>query len=458
MDYVNSIMEKIHQENKLCLVMGDFNIDLLKIESHSGSDDFLDMIGSYFFQPYILQPTRVRDHSATLIDNIFFNSIEHYVISGNLTYSLSDHLPNFIIIKKIPVLPRNVRIYRRDYSNFNKAALINDIEMLDWQLLLGTTSDPSIIFDRFYSSILEVIDQHIPIKQMSRKELKLKSKPWITSAIKKSILVKNKLHKNFLKTKSAYYFSKFKYYRNKLNHLLKIQKRKYYNEYFIKNLSDSKRVWKGIKQIIHVKPQTDQSIIKLIDNGREITENDSIANTFNKYFCKIGEELATQVPKIQTSPFSFLSNKTYNSLSISPVTAGEIEIEIANLNSSKAVGPFSIPLHVLKLLKGVLSKPLEILFNASFTTGIVPNKFKLGNIIPVYKSGSRNNIISNYRPISMLSVFNKLLEKLMCKRLVSYIDSNNIFSETQFGFRSNHSTDHTILSTVDKIQKAIDER
>ena len=100
--------------------------------------------------------------------------------------------------------------------------------MLDWQFLFGTTSDPSIIFDRFYSSILEVIDQHIQIKQMSRKELKLRCKPWITSAIKKSILVKNKLHKKFLKTKSAYYFSKFKYYRNKLNHLLKIQKRKYY--------------------------------------------------------------------------------------------------------------------------------------------------------------------------------------------------------------------------------------
>ena len=93
--------------------------------------------------------------------------------------------------------------------------------MFDWQLLFGTTSDPSIIFDRFYSSISEVTDQHIPIKQMSRKELKLRSKPWITSAIKKSILVKNKLHKKFLKTKSAYYYSKFKYYRNKLNHLLK---------------------------------------------------------------------------------------------------------------------------------------------------------------------------------------------------------------------------------------------
>jgi hypothetical protein len=74
-----------------------------------------------------LQPTRVTDHSATLIDNIFFNSVEHYVISGNLTYDLTDHLPNFIIINKLSALPKNIRIYKRDYSNFNKETLINDI-------------------------------------------------------------------------------------------------------------------------------------------------------------------------------------------------------------------------------------------------------------------------------------------------------------------------------------------
>ena len=161
---------------------------------------------------------------------------------------MTDHLPNFIIINKLSALPKNIRIYKRDYSHFNKETLINNIQMIDWHLLFGTASDPSIS---------EVIDKHIPVKQICRKELKLRSKPWITIGIKKSILVKNKLHKKFLKTKSAYYCSKFKYYRNKLNHLLRIQKRKYYNEYFIDNLNNTKRVWKGIKQIIHFKPKTD---------------------------------------------------------------------------------------------------------------------------------------------------------------------------------------------------------
>jgi hypothetical protein len=60
----------------------------------------MNILGTYFFQSYILQPTRITHNSETLIDNIFLNSIEHFTISGNLVYDLTDHLPNFLIIKK----------------------------------------------------------------------------------------------------------------------------------------------------------------------------------------------------------------------------------------------------------------------------------------------------------------------------------------------------------------------
>ena len=90
--------------------------------------------------------------------------------------------------------------------------------------------------------------------------------------------------------------------------------------------NDGKRVWKGIKQIIHFKPKTDQSVTELIDNGREITETDNIANTFNEYFSKLANDLAAQIPEVQTSPFSYLSNHSFYSFFISSVTAGEIEM------------------------------------------------------------------------------------------------------------------------------------
>ena len=84
MDYISSTIESINQENKFCIFMGDFNIDLLKIDTHADSKFFINSSGSCFFKPQIFQPTRITDHSATLIDNIFLNSIEHFIIRGNL--------------------------------------------------------------------------------------------------------------------------------------------------------------------------------------------------------------------------------------------------------------------------------------------------------------------------------------------------------------------------------------
>ena len=104
----------------------------------------------------------------------------------------------------------------------------------------------------------------------------------------------------------------------------------------------------------------------------------------------------------------------------------------------------------------MIAKPLETLFNILFITGIVPNSFKVAEVIPVYKKGSQTNLC-NYRPISLLSIFNKLLEKLMFKRLIDFLEKNNMFYDRQFGFRAKHSTDHAILSIIDKIQRAIDK-
>jgi hypothetical protein len=121
------------------------------------------------------------------------------------------------------------------------------------------------------------------------------------------------------------------------------------------------------------------------------------------------------------------------------------------------VGPNSIPIKVLKLLQHVLSKPLDILFNASFATGIEPQSFKIARIIPVFKKGDYRSL-NNYRSISLLSIFNKLLEQLMYTRLFNFLEQNCILYNKQFGFRSQHSTEHAILTITDKIQNAIENR
>ena len=183
----------------------------------------MNTLGTFFFQPYILQPTRVTDQSATLIDNIFFNSLKHFAIGGNIIYDLTDHLPTFLIINKFSSLPTSVKIFRRDYSKLDECALLNEIQSFDWEEVFSSnTRNPTSLFDLFYNKISEIADKHIPIKQLSKRELKIQSKPWITAAIRTSIQVKNKLYKKYIKTKSPFYYSRFKFYRNKVNHLMRI--------------------------------------------------------------------------------------------------------------------------------------------------------------------------------------------------------------------------------------------
>ena len=78
--------------------MANFNLYLLNSDSHSGTEEFLNTLGSYFFNPHILQPTSITHHSATLIDNVFINSITRHTISGNVVYDLTDHLPIFSLL------------------------------------------------------------------------------------------------------------------------------------------------------------------------------------------------------------------------------------------------------------------------------------------------------------------------------------------------------------------------
>ena len=111
----------------------------------------------------------------------------------------------------------------------------------------------------------------------------------------------------------------------------------------------------------------------------------------------------------------------------------EIQDTILSVQAGKASGPFCIPFSLLKSLNSIIAKPLEILYNLSFSSGTVADSFKMARVIPVYKSGPTSSF-SNYRPISFLSIFNQILEKLLYNRLYKYLEKYNIIYSGQFGF------------------------
>ena len=145
-------LQKPSNENKQCILMGDFNIGLLKCHSNNDSNSFYNILASNVFTPYVLQPTRL--HPKSLIDNLFLNSHEYNSYSGNLLIEISDHLIQFLIlegfIKERSILMLN--IFKRDYSNFNENEFKEAIDRLDWVSIVDfNQKDPNCSLNNFYN-------------------------------------------------------------------------------------------------------------------------------------------------------------------------------------------------------------------------------------------------------------------------------------------------------------------
>ena len=145
------------------------------------------------------------------------------------------------------------------------------------------------------------------------------------------------------------------------------------------------------------------------------------------------------------------------SLSDSPVTATEI-IEATNLlQGKKTLGLFGIPVWLTQKIITNISAPLKHIFATSFSLGIVPSQFKIAKVVPVFKSGNKESM-DNYPPISLLSCFSKIIEKIVGSRLTAFLDTNNLISKAQYGFRKKHSTIHPLIHFIDHVSTALDKK
>ena len=186
-----------------------------------------------------------------------------------------------------------------------------------------------------------------------------------------------------------------------------------------------------------------------------IEDSEEIANKFNDYFINIRPNLAKKIKYKDNDTFEKCLTGSYQSrLFLNAITPNELELELDNIKANKSPGYDSISAKIIKITAKDIFKPLAHIFNLSFSSGTIPEKIAL--ITLIFKNNEENKF-ENYRPISVLTCFSKLLEKLMAKRLIKFIEKNNILSKHQYGFRQNRSTEHAIIDFVDKITAAIDQ-
>ena len=132
-------------------------------------------------------------------------------------------------------------------------------------------------------------------------------------------------------------------------------------------------------------------------------------------------------------------------------------LEIINHLETKSSGPASIPIKLLKIIPDLIIIPLTKIINTSFSTGEYPNKLKIVKVIPIHKGDSKTDV-NNYRPISLLSIFDKIIENLIHIRLYQFLENNKILYNNQYGFRKNSSTTHALLKITEQIRESIENK
>ena len=450
-DQLTCILNKIKPANNKIYLVGDYNINLLNTDAHIPTSDFIELMYSSTLFPLICKPTRVQNNSATLIDNIFNNIKDNIsTFNGILVSDISDHYPIFHIDYSSHVNTVEQHSFKRIFTKSSIDKFSNEMQTFDWSDVMNCNNAQNA-FTKFHTSTCATFEKHFPIKKITRTYKNKKA--WLTLGIKHSIKVKNKLFLKYKKDSSQENASKYKGYRNKLNTIVRKAERSHYEMVFEKYKSNLKKTWSVIKDVINKKKSNGYP--RFFKINEQMCENkDVIAHSFNQYFANIGHNLAALIPPSTIDPVSYISQTIDETLYLNPVTEDELKKLICNIKKSGS-GWDNIGGNVIKQTHVSFITPLTHVFNLSISQGIFPSELKVAKVIPLYKTGD-NTLFVNYRPISILSIFSKYLEKLMFTRLIQFIEKHKIFHSMQFGFRKEHSTGLALTILVDRITEALD--
>ena len=447
---LNGILEPLRSTHKLIL-LGDYNIDLTK--SDTNKTNFELCLQTNYLVPTIFSPTRVVKKiidgqerlSSTLIDNIFINhNTEHK--SGLIETNFSDHYSVFLTIPSITI-PSQQGTSTIQYRN------INELNIRKFNHLLNSHNIKDVLnnqhaqsaYEHFYNVFDQAYNLSFPIKtkQVTTKDMQ---KPWINDTLIEKIKIRDSRKKQYIKGRAdkAFYTS----YHNKLTTELRIAKSNYFHEQFDLHANNIRKTWGVINSAIRSKKV--KSIISLTDSeGLEINES-HIPNEFIEHYTTNIQDLISNIPSTPKTASSYLKSRVEPNFFLYPIPQNEIYTIIEGLkdNGSKVN---SVATSVLLGSRHIISPILAHLLTLFVQQGYFPDNLKLGCITPIFKNGDRDKV-NNYRPICTLSPLSKIFEKVINNRMVEFIEHNQIFSDTQFGFRKNMGTEDALMNYTDHIQ------
>ena len=340
--------------------MGDYNVNTLRnIPINRNTDEFNDMMTEHHFYPMVNKPTRVTDNTASIVDNIYSDSMIAAKI-GILSCDISDHFPIFCIFNNLSIKTEKPTITKRKLNKTNMKKLNEALKAVNWQFL--DDFDTQTAFTMFQGVIDQLFDKICP-KQSFTMTYGNKL-PWLTDARKKSIKDKNRLHVESKCNPNDHQLKRqYKNKRNQVTSDLRNAEIKYFSKEIDVNISDTNKTWQILRQIIGIGKSKVSNSHNFCINGNSVNNSLEIANAFNDFFTTIGPLLANKIPTSTINPLSYVKNVP-NSIVIEEVSEREVSDIIKSLSNSSA-GWDGFPISIAKQCSKNFVKPLTALINSS---------------------------------------------------------------------------------------------
>ena len=427
---------------KPCVLIGDFNCSDISWErSHSGGTSryFFEAVQDNFFTQHVSFPTHVSGNTPDLVLSSNPNLIIDVTNHGTL--GSSDHC--MIMVDVVGQLISNESSERvPDWKNADIAGMVNALSTINWE-------DQFINLDaeQKWKKFKEVIDQvqheHVPLKKRRAQNRPL----WMNHNIIRTIRRKRRLWKTYSKSKDHDEYVAYKSVEKAVQKSVRNAKRNFERKLAKKAKKNPKEFYSYIKS----KSANRESVGPLKEGDDILTDDAKMAEKLNVFFSSVfTDEDLNQLP----SPIpTYFGSSPLIDIQISPEATKD---KLDNLRTTSAPGPDKLFPRLLKDLSNVIMLPLAMIYNASFQEGLVPQDWRIANVTPIFKKGSKSDA-GNYRPVSLTSVICKVMESILKDALMNHITTNHILNDSQHGFMSGKSCLTNLLEYLETLTKLIDE-
>ena len=450
-------LENITTADNEVYIMGDINVDISRQETSNKS--LRHILELHDLTQMVEVPTRITSHSETLIDHIYASHPHHVYNVSVPVFALSDHYPVCFTRKAGCNIKRNMHSYinYRCFKHFDNNSFctdfinkINEIEFCQ--------TDTNFNFDKWHEIFIETLNKHAKIKT---KRIKRKSQPdWYTDEIREAQNKRDYHHKKRN-------WTLYKQWRNQTKTLIRKHKKNLFSESIAQN-KDGSYLWKHINDINNQKKRNTLPSTLKVDPNTPIESKNEIADALNTFFINISDKLKQDSGRpytemiYETNSCDKLTNMVENKVpsntqfNIPLMNINEIKEIISKLDPCKATGIEGVSPRVLKNAAGAIIPSLLQIINISISTGHFPDILKYAKVFPIHKGGDESNP-SNYRPISVLPLISKIIEKHVAKHLFRYLNKYNLLHTSQSGFRRGHSCQTALVKLVDDWLNHIDK-